>query len=321
MEVKLSEAFQILKAAAAAGVLGKDKEFVESLIKSYVKFNGLSPKQEVWFFKMAEKYNGKPKAAPAPLSSIGEFSSVYSLFAAAKAKLKFPKINLMLANGFPVVLHLAGPKSVKPGVVNVTNGGKFKAPDSKWYGRVNVDGSMEVGGAANGPEFAEVKAVLKELAVAPAKVAAAHAKLTGRCCFCNKHLTDEDHSTAVGFGPVCAKNYGLYAEWKSGVNLFEALAKEAMSVIGSKEEVAAALHGLDNAALETVGLKEPVPTPLIPIPGLASITGLHMLAKASEEKAAKEKPAALISPAKAAKVAKAAIVAVPEPKKDQDYLF
>jgi Family of unknown function (DUF6011) len=307
MEVKLSNALEILKAAAAAGILGKDKDFVESLMKAATKSKyGLSPKQEVWFFKMAEKYSGgKPAAAPAPvLSSIGEFSGVYSLFAKAKEKLKFPKINLMLASGSPVVLHLAGPKSVKPGVVNVTNGGKYKAPDSKWYGRVNVDGSMELGGASNGAEFAEVKAVLAELAAAPAKVAAAHAKLTGRCCFCNKHLTDADHSTAVGFGPVCAKNFGLYAEWKSGVSLFEALAKEAG---GSVPELVAAdaaleLSGLDEAALKTVGLKK------IPIESATEIAAKHyadVKANFNFDKA----------------TAKPAVVAVPEPKKDQDYLF
>ena len=306
MEAKFSEAFQILKAAAAAGTLGKDKDFVESLIKAYGGKYGLSPKQEVWFLKMAEKHNGQPKAAPAPLSSIGEFSGVYALFAAAKSKLKFPKINLQIASG-PVVLYLAGPKSVKPGVINVTNGAKYGAADNKWYGRVNPDGSMEVGGAAHSPEFSEVKAVLKSLGAAPAKVAAEHAKLTGRCCFCNRHLTDEDHSTAVGFGPVCAKNFGLYNEWKSGVNLFEKLAAEAKS----KDYV----DGAASLAKQVEAL-ESIPTPLIPIPGIVSITGLHMLAKASEEKAA-----ALISPAKAAKVAKAAIVAVPEPKKGDDYLF
>ena len=340
MEGNLSAAYTVLKAAAAAGTLGSDKKFALSLMAAYAKYHELSPKQEVWFLKLAEKHNGAPKAAPAPLSSVGEFAGVYSLFAAAKSKLKFPKINLVLASGLPVVLYLAGPKSIKPGVINVTNGAKYGAVDNKWYGRVNADGSMEVGGAANGPEFTEVKSVLKALGAAPAKVAAEHAKLTGRCCFCNRHLTDEDHSTAVGFGPVCAKNFGLYDEWKNGVNLFEKLAKDAAKEVLPITLVEAFDYIKKNKEnFPVIPKYKEVPTPLIPIPGIVSITGLHMLAKASEEKAVEEKvndkikalaaglekqilPAkALISPAKAAKVSKAAIVAVPEPKKGEDYLF
>jgi hypothetical protein len=322
-QVKLESSAALLKTAVAAGVLGKDKVFVESLLESYSKYGSLSPKQEFWFHKMADKYaSGAPTVAPAEVSapapvpaSIAQFEGVYALFLKAKEKLKFPKINLQLADGSAVVLNISGPKSKKPGIINVTNGGKFKAPGSKWYGRVNPDGTMESFSGADSlfPEFAEVKALLKELAASPAVVAAKHGKLSGACCFCNKTLTDKDHSTAVGYGPVCAKNYGLYAEWKAGENLFESLAKvEPMKFVASEEghpisveaaQILAAekaISGLDNEALKAVGLK-PVEEKV------------NDKLKALSE--------ALISPAKAAKVAKAAVVSVPEPKKDEDYLF
>lgn len=38
--------------------------------------------------------------------------------------------------------------------------------------------------------------------------AALHGKMTGKCCFCNSPLIDQK-STDVGYGPVCAKHYGL----------------------------------------------------------------------------------------------------------------
>lgn len=41
-----------------------------------------------------------------------------------------------------------------------------------------------------------------------AEQAAAFGKLVGRCCFCS-HAIDTPESTAVGYGPVCASNYGL----------------------------------------------------------------------------------------------------------------
>jgi hypothetical protein len=307
---------EILKAALIAGTLGNDKAFVESLLKAHAT-KGLTLKQSFWFGKMAGKHGGKPQeeAAPVPAPIVGQFEGVYTLFAKAKEHLKFPKINLKLADGSSVVLSMAGPKSKKPGVINVTNGGKFKAPGSKWYGRVNTDGSMETPGS-HAPEFEEVKAVLKSLAAEPAKVAAEHGKLSGHCCFCNHKLTDKDKSTAVGYGPTCAKNFGLYAEWKAGENFFETVAK--------------ATSGLDEAALTAVGLKETIikeltkPFPVEPFVSMdpanfnfdkatvgvsvpkATIDKLEKLAEELEEKAARP--------------VKPVVTAVPAVK-DEDYLF
>ena len=50
--------------------------------------------------------------------------------------------------------------------------------------------------------------ILAQLATQPAQLAAKHGKLTGHCCFCNSELSDEK-STNVGYGPVCAKRWGL----------------------------------------------------------------------------------------------------------------
>ena len=54
----------------------------------------------------------------------------------------------------------------------------------------------------------DLTSILSKLAGAPARIAAAYGKLTGNCCFCGTGLTN-DNSTDVGYGPVCAKRWGL----------------------------------------------------------------------------------------------------------------
>ena len=70
--------------------------------------------------------------------------------------------------------------------------------------RVLRDGTYQ----AAGLHGEAISARLKEFAASPAKIAADHDRLTGRCCFCNTVLSN-DKSTAVGYGETCANHYGL----------------------------------------------------------------------------------------------------------------
>jgi len=186
----------------------KDRDFAGSLVKGFKKYNSLSPKQVYWVEILLKKALGQDNSKPAAVE-IGDFKGVLALFAKAKAALKFPKINLYVS-GNPVVLSVAGPKSKAPGSVNVTDGGKFGS--NKYYGRVSPDGAFQAG-FKDYPEAGEVLALLKALAENPEKVAHDSGKLSGYCCFCNKSLSDPQ-STAAGYGPVCAKNWGLLSQYK-----------------------------------------------------------------------------------------------------------
>jgi hypothetical protein len=46
------------------------------------------------------------------------------------------------------------------------------------------------------------------MAADPAKAASEYGRLTVHCCFCSLPFTDA-RSTAVGYGRICAGNYGL----------------------------------------------------------------------------------------------------------------
>lgn len=178
-----------------------------SLVSQYIKNgqhdNSLSDKQ--WNFVgslVAQTKNFSSPAPEMPKERVGDFSGVIELFTKAKGNLKYPKISLTTKSGGTVMLSLAGDKAKKPGTINVTDGKPFG--ENIWYGRVDASGSWEKTHSATD----EVGAVLKELSNDPAGFAANYGHKTGNCVFCLKKLTDEK-STTVGYGKVCASNWGL----------------------------------------------------------------------------------------------------------------
>ena len=186
----------------AANLRESDQTFAASLLRQHARKGRLSDRQMPYVDKLAGyAVNGYPAAKTA---SVGDFAGVLALLAKAKTYLKWPKIRLQDASGHPVVLSVAGPRSKYMGQINVTDGGPYGA--NRWYGRIDNRGTWTQPRHTTGLDGVEV--VLKSLADDPAGTAAAHGKLTGSCCFCNRGLED-DKSTSAGYGPVCAKNYGL----------------------------------------------------------------------------------------------------------------
>jgi len=153
------------------------------------------------------------KAAPAPQAAVGDLGGVLALFAKAKTHLKRPAILLSVPEADTSIrLTIAGERAKVPGSLTVTTGeytttNDYGEPARAWLGRVTVEGVYQPSREANGRTDAIVRR-LGELARDPAKVAAEHGKLTGRCCFCNRALSDE-RSTAVGYGQTCAEHYGV----------------------------------------------------------------------------------------------------------------
>lgn len=122
--------------------------------------------------------------------------------AKADKKLKFPKIRFDFEEG-RIRISVAGPNSRTPGAIMVTDGGPYGA--NVFYGRVHTDGRWEP--ARDGaPEW--VVAALHGLAKDPAGYAKVYGQRFGNCCFCGLDLRD-GRSVAVGYGPICAENYGL----------------------------------------------------------------------------------------------------------------
>lgn len=179
-----------------------DRSFAESLFSQLHRPNGrgLSEKQWAWIDRLAKRAIGGDQRQT---TSLGSVAGLLDLFATAKANgLKNPAIVAQSPVG-PIRLSVAGERARQPGTINVAEKGRFG--EATWYGRIKLDGTFE---AARDGAPAELLAYLAEFAARPAETAAKHGHTTGNCCFCDRPLTDA-RSTAVGYGPVCAKKWAL----------------------------------------------------------------------------------------------------------------
>ena len=208
-----TETINELMGHAAAGRLGRSKEFAEDLAATFLrglhKGRGLSESQAAWVHKLIARAKGEDDPTPKAPEALDEnVQGVFALLHKAKSNgLKFPKIRLQVGEGATlqgVVLSLAGEKSRTPGHVHITDGGHYG--ENRYFGRIDPEGQLHAGRDIN----REVRLIIAALATDPVRVARGYGHLTGHCCFCHLPLND-DRSTAAGYGPVCAKRFGL--EW------------------------------------------------------------------------------------------------------------
>ncbi len=178
----------------------KDRTFALDLCASVERRGSASEKQFFWLEKLANSaVNGYAKRETA---AIGDLTGITSLFDKARQRLKQPAIVLGIGDQ-EIRLSIAGPNARVPGSINVCANEGF---GSDWFGRILKEGNFEASPRCSTP--AGLVEGLRRFAADPVGVAKDHARLAGKCCFCNTALTDE-RSTAVGYGPTCAKNYGL----------------------------------------------------------------------------------------------------------------
>lgn len=160
-------------------------------------------------FKIVREPRAEADAEPRQRYNVGEMGRLLALFDRASQHLRFPGIVLKVHNTEHTIrVKRAGAQSANPGTLNVTDEHLTSVVRyrrlPKWYGRVHRNGEFEM--AQDTPLIIATR--LKEFAADPVRVASEHGRLTGRCCFCNKALEDE-RSTAVGYGRICAGHYGL----------------------------------------------------------------------------------------------------------------
>lgn len=183
-----------------------DQKLACDLAAKFNQFGSWTEAQRNLIIQMVQRA-GKPRP-----KEISDLSAIHALFDKAARTLKFPKVVLQ-ADDTAVKISRAGDKSRYPGSLNVTSpkGGYHEAI---YYGRVGTDNRWR-------PSQVEQPAGLGELlerfAADPAAVALEYGRMTGNCCFCSKPLTD-DISVVVGYGPTCAKKWGLPHNKKAAVN-------------------------------------------------------------------------------------------------------
>ena len=183
----LSESIQTLKSMS-------DNNFAQSLVSQYLNKGYLSDKQIFWVNKLAQEKNIKPDNNSVELGKIAQ------LFQSAAARLKSPKITIAV-NGVTVKLSLAGQNSRYPGSIHITDGRPYGA--NTYYGRI-TNGIFWPTNSCN----QAILDILGQLNGDPIATMQAYGVRSGNCGFCNKQLTDE-RSIVVGYGPICAKHWGL----------------------------------------------------------------------------------------------------------------
>lgn len=122
----------------------------------------------------------------------------------------------MLPNGGMVSIKRSDPRRSRDGKTYfaVSDGGPYGR--STYYGRINEDGKFYT--SKDGCPVA-VLALLDEFEASPVSFVMNNGLRTGRCCFCDARL-DDPISYKIGYGPVCAKHYGL-PHGKKGLKLLE----------------------------------------------------------------------------------------------------
>jgi hypothetical protein len=118
------------------------------------------------------------------------------MFNHAKTAIKRPKITFDMPEIGKLVLSLAPDNGRNAGFIYVKNNGEYQ-------GKISPEGVFSPFNCAE-----TVKEYIKNFSADPAKIAMEYGRATGNCCFCARLLTDA-RSVTVGYGPICAENYGL----------------------------------------------------------------------------------------------------------------
>lgn len=131
-----------------------------------------------------------------------DYSSIAALLERAGLNgLKWPKITLTQGE-VTVRFQLAGPASKFAGQVMVNNGEPFNGA-RVYFGRIEKGALFAVKAATP-----EVRALIDAFAQDPIGTAVTLGKKSGHCQFCLQKLSTEE-SLSAGYGPVCAKHWGL----------------------------------------------------------------------------------------------------------------
>ena len=180
--------------------------FVASLIRQYESKGNLSEKQWVWVEKInteeeeknrvreaARKEREEREAKMAVIHTFNGYEPVEAMMTLAADTLKKPKWTVKTHKGNSVTLHY----DRKEEAVQVGHGG--------FYGVIK-DGVFTTNGLVM--ERGDVIPMMEQFKTDPSGFASYQGHLTGSCCFCARHLSDE-RSTSHGYGPICANRYGL----------------------------------------------------------------------------------------------------------------
>ncbi len=133
-----------------------------------------------------------------------QLNGIFDFFDSAAENLSTPKVIFEIGKGEMLKISRAGARSKHHGKIFLTNGEEWGSSDRKFYGSIDLTGLFSPSSSMN----KEVEDLVKRFDKDPKAVAKAIGLESGNCAYCQRALTT-DKSREAGYGPGCAKNYGL----------------------------------------------------------------------------------------------------------------
>jgi hypothetical protein len=180
--------------AALPTMSADDRATLASMRENAKKYGGsLTPRQLAFVEVILRR---SQPAAPESTTTL-DLTRITQMFDKAAQKLKNPKVEFMCASGDEFAITRAKDSSRNPGFLYLKSG-------STYLGKIAPRGAFIPSQDAT----PDVTKALVDFAADPVAAAFAYGKATSACCFCRKKLTD-GRSVEVGYGPICAENFGL----------------------------------------------------------------------------------------------------------------
>ena len=184
---------------------GWNYDFATSVVSQYKSKGDLSQKQWACVDKIIARQENPEANKPDFLKNSKQVGTMGRVVSFLNRKKGFPKLWFKLPNNSDICIYKATERSKYAGQFQLTGGGY----GSPYYGRITEKGELFV--YPDGKKVEDhLTNLLTKLGQDPSGVASEYGKLTGRCSFCARRLTDA-RSISVGYGSTCAKNYDL--EW------------------------------------------------------------------------------------------------------------
>lgn len=181
-----------------------DQGFAKSLVQQYGLKHSLSEKQWFWVEKLSCALQGIPdftETGPEAASGAADrlLTNILGLFEKASQKLKYPAIKFALEDGTVITFKRASSSSSHAGWLFI------RTQSGSYLGKISPVGKFFPVSVNTG---ANLLPALLKINADPAQALSENGKLAGRCCMCWSELTDSK-SLAAGYGPTCAKHFGL----------------------------------------------------------------------------------------------------------------
>lgn len=179
--------------ALSSSMSMKDNETVTDILSKAVRYGDVTDNQARFLNSIFDRAE-KPAAVEAKAVDLFRINQ---MFDTAAELLKKPFVNFSLDGTSFFRLSPAPATGRNPGCLYIKAGDEYA-------GKIDAEGRFSA--ARNAPEG--IQAALEAFAADPQAAALAYGRATGNCCFCAKALEDEV-SVQVGYGPICAKRWGL----------------------------------------------------------------------------------------------------------------